>query len=70
MFTFAAMEYASKLLQQAVDEISHYDEYKYIVINDDFEQALNALESIFHAEKLLTEVQKAQNATLIENLLV
>lgn len=34
-------------LEQAVEDVSHYDEYDYVVINDDFDSALTALREIF-----------------------
>ena len=39
-------------MQEAVEEFSHYPEYDYLVMNDDFEQALSGLESIVRAERL------------------
>ena len=38
-------------LSQAKDELSHCGEYDYIVINDDFQQALSQLESIVVANR-------------------
>jgi guanylate kinase len=36
---------------QAADEISHYSEYDYLVVNDDFDAALAKIESILSAER-------------------
>ncbi len=56
-------------MRAAVMEMVHYDEFDYLVINDDFEQALNALTSIVMAQRCKTEVQSAQNRNLIKSLL-
>lgn len=39
-------------MAEAKNEISHYHEYDYIVVNDDFETALSNIESIIKAERL------------------
>ena len=39
-------------MRDAVNELSHYAEYDYLVMNDSFEQALSELESIVEAERL------------------
>ena len=41
-----------KRMSQATDEISHYMEYSYIIINDDLEKASNQVLSILNAERL------------------
>jgi guanylate kinase len=47
-------------MQAAVEELSHYPEYDYLVMNDDFERALSELESIVRAERL----RMSRNATV------
>ncbi|OOF56576.1 guanylate kinase [Rodentibacter genomosp. 2] len=54
---------------KAKNEISHYDEYDYIIINDNFEQALADLQSILSAERLTKDYQQVENAVLIHQLL-
>lgn len=39
-------------MAEAKNEISHYNEYDYIVVNDDFETALANIESIIKAERI------------------
>lgn len=39
-------------MQEAQREMVHYDEYDYVVVNDDFAQALDNLHSIVSAERL------------------
>ncbi|MEE9343258.1 MAG: guanylate kinase [Gammaproteobacteria bacterium] len=56
-------------MQQAVEEISHFDEYTYVIINDDFEQALQQLQAIFTAGQLTTDYQKNHQADVISTLL-
>ncbi len=60
----------AKRMEKAADEISHYDEYDYVIINADFDQALVDLEHILRAERLTVNYQKMQNAALIHQLLV
>lgn len=38
-------------MAKATDEISHYNEYEYIVVNDDLQQALDKVLSILEAER-------------------
>ena len=39
-------------MRQSIDEISHWKEYDYIIINTDFEKTINEIESIIKSEKL------------------
>ncbi|OOF83218.1 guanylate kinase [Rodentibacter ratti] len=56
-------------MAKAKNEISHYDEYDYVIINDNFEQALADLQSILRAERLTKNYQQTENASLIGQLL-
>lgn len=56
-------------MSKAMDEISHYNEYDYVIVNDNFEQALADLQSILRAEKLTLGYQDSQNRALIQELL-
>ena len=38
-------------MKQAVDEMSHYPEYDFLVFNDDFKEALDQLTAIFKANR-------------------
>lgn len=62
-------EVIAERMSKAMDEISHYNEYDYVIVNDDFEQALADLQSILRAEKLTLAYQGSQNRTLIQELL-
>jgi len=39
-------------MDKALDEVSHYDEYDYVIVNDDLERAVAAVRSILAAERL------------------
>lgn len=39
-------------MEKASDEISHYQEYEYIIVNDDVDRAFTALQAILRAERL------------------
>ncbi|MGL4861329.1 MAG: guanylate kinase [Enterobacteriaceae bacterium] len=54
---------------KAVAEMSHYNEYDYIIVNDDFDGALNDLKTIIRAERLLLQRQKQRHEALISKLL-
>ncbi len=56
-------------MAQAVAEISHYAEFDYQVVNDDFEQALEQLITIVHAKRSNLEVRVAPIQELIKELL-
>lgn len=56
-------------MRDAVSEMSHYDEFDYIVINDDFEQAKSDLSAIFVSNRLLKSFQQEQQSELLADLL-
>ncbi len=56
-------------MQQARDEISHYVEADYLVINDDFDMALNDLRAIIRAARLGRAQQLRNNTALLTALL-
>jgi guanylate kinase len=45
-------EIIKERMARAKDEISHWDEYDYVIVNDDFARALEKLNQILHAERL------------------
>lgn len=63
-------EIIERRMHDAVSEMSHYVEYDYLVINDDFAHALSDLKAIFRANKLLQEPQQQRHAGLLGELLV
>ncbi len=62
-------EVIDRRMASAVAEISHYHEFDYIVVNDNFEQALAQLESIVCAHRLRKEKQVIRLKSLISDLL-
>ncbi|MCF8480434.1 MAG: guanylate kinase [Rhodospirillum sp.] len=45
-------EVVAKRMAKALDEISHYSEYDYIVVNDDLERSIAEVKAILRAERL------------------
>ncbi len=62
-------EIIEKRMREAVSEMSHYVEYDYLVINDDFAHALIDLQSIFRANQLKQRTQQQRHARLLSELL-
>jgi guanylate kinase len=64
-------EVIARRMRDAVSEMSHFDEYDYLVINDDFQQALDELVLIFEGEgqALARERQLRAHAALLDGLL-
>jgi len=56
-------------MQQAADEISHYDAADYLVINEDFDSALKDLQAIIRASRLERKQQHQNNTQLLQALL-
>lgn len=56
-------------MSEAVSEMSHYGEYDYLVVNDDFDTALNDLHSIFVAQRLKLDNQQDSQSELLTSLL-
>jgi len=56
-------------MAQAQSESSHYPEYDYLVINDNFDQALSDLASIFVAQRLSQARQANSQQSLLTALL-
>lgn len=56
-------------MRDAIAELSHYPEYDYLLVNDDFERALEALKSIVLACRLRIAGQNEKLAELLKELL-
>lgn len=56
-------------MQEAQAEISHWDEFDYLVVNEDFQDALSDLQAIIRACRLGREVQGRQHTALLAELL-
>lgn len=59
----------AKRMSEAVSEMSHYNEFDYVIVNDDFQTALSELKSILTAERLKQAVQAERHQGLISQLL-
>lgn len=56
-------------MAQAQAECSHYNEFDYVIINDDFDQALSDLKTIVKNQRLKCKQQTIAHQTLFSNLL-
>ena len=56
-------------MQEAREEMQHYDEYDYVIFNDDFEHAVNELEAIFVSEKLKLKAQQKNYERILDELM-
>ena len=59
----------TKRMREAVSEMSHYAEFEYLVINDDFDQAKENLAAIIMGERMRLEHQTQKHADLLAQLL-
>ena len=63
-----APDVIARRLDAAREEIGHVGEFKYVIINDNFEQAAQDLISIVRAQRLLTPVQLARHSDKINRV--
>ena len=56
-------------MAKAVSEMSHYNEFEYIIINDDFEEALFDLKAVIRSQRLGLDFQKEYRKELLVDLL-
>jgi guanylate kinase len=59
----------NRRMREAVSEMSHYVEFEYLVINDDFDEARENLVAIIMGERMLLEHQQQKHADLLAELL-
>lgn len=64
-----SVETIAKRMDEAVSEMSHYNEFDYVIVNDDFQVALSELKSILTAERLKQSAQAERHQGLISQLL-
>ncbi|KTT55022.1 guanylate kinase [Pseudomonas oryzihabitans] len=62
-------EVIERRMREAVSEMSHYVEYDYLIINDDFASALEDLKSIFRTRQLRLDRQQRRHDDLLVDLL-
>ena len=56
-------------MQDAVSEMQHYNEFDYLVINDNFEEALTDLSQIIYAQRLKLSEQVLRHQSLLNSLI-
>jgi guanylate kinase len=56
-------------LAAAREEMSHYHEFDYVVVNEHFDQAVQEVTAIFTAQRMAIGQQRQRHAALIEHLL-
>lgn len=59
----------AKRLLQAKEEVSHYDEYNYLIVNDDFDHTLENLVQIVKVARMRTAKQRGKQERLISELI-
>ena len=59
----------NRRLRDAVSDMSHYAEFEFVVINDDFERALLDLRSVVAAQRLRLSASQRRLAPLLPDLL-
>ena len=62
-------EIIDRRMRDAVSEMSHYAEFDYLIINDDFDEALQELRSIVIAQRMRLKQQGDQQQSLLQDLL-
>lgn len=62
-------ETISQRMSQAVSEMSHYVEYDYLVVNADFERAVDDLACIIACQRLRMTSQATRHTQLLQRLL-
>ena len=56
-------------MAQAQSETSHYNEYDFVIVNDDFDTALADIEMIVMAQRLTLKAQEDRHQVLLNSLL-
>ncbi|WP_136067861.1 guanylate kinase [Modicisalibacter radicis] len=62
-------EVIARRMRDAVSEMSHFDEYQHVIINDDFDDALAQLGGLVLAERSRLERVREHHGALLEALL-
>lgn len=56
-------------MQEAASETSHYAEFDYLIVNDQFDEALVDLKSILRARRVRIEAKKEEITSILKDLL-
>ena len=62
-------EVIAKRMAEAKSEIAHYAEYDYVIVNDDFDNALIDFKAILRAERLKQDKQTDKHKSMLSALL-
>ena len=62
-------EVIASRMAKAQSETSHYNEYDFVIVNDDFESALADIETIVMAQRLTLKAQEERHQLLLNSLL-
>jgi len=62
-------EIIARRMRDAVNEISHYPEFDYLIVNDDFDMALVELQSVILARRMRYAVQSQRLTGMLSDLL-
>ena len=62
-------EVIASRMAKAQSETSHYNEYDFVIVNDDFESALGDIEMIVMAQRLTLKAQEERHQVLLNSLL-
>lgn len=62
-------EVISRRMRDAQNEMSHYHEFDYVVVNDDFDQARAELANIIQMQRFKVDIQQKHLAPLLDDLL-
>lgn len=63
-----SQEVIEKRMREAVSEMSHFNEFDFVIVNDDFEKAVADFISIVNAQTLALNKQMLRHADLIASL--
>ncbi len=56
-------------MDKAVSEMSHHNEYDYLIVNDNFDDAVQDFSAIINGNRLLTEQQAIKHGDMLKKLL-
>ncbi len=62
-------EVIAKRMQKAHSELAHFNEYDYLIINDDFDTALDDIDALVHSHRLRQARQASRHKDMLKQLL-
>jgi len=62
-------ETIARRLAAAREEMSHYEEFDFVIVNDDFDEAVREMQAIFVGSRQRRHIQQVRHAGLIATLL-